>query len=1170
MISICAKTGEYMALKFWLGGVRSDRTQRLTEYILNEAEKNSGINYLIVVPEQFVLSTQRAFVTGSANKGILNVDVLSFTRLAHRISDEVGSYDLTVTTLDDMGKNLILQLIANGNSDRLSVFAENVDKLGYIGKIKSIMSEFMQYGISPDTVDSMIDSAAKSGKNMLAGKLRDVNFLYRSFLDYIKDKYTTTEETLAGISKIIYQSDTVKNSVIVFDGFTGFTPVQLQFIGTLLEYALDIHVSLMYEDQNGQQAEGDIKEHELFYLSKRTINQLEKLASDRHVIVTKPYRAEDIYKPAKKRLFVGMNAEEEVKMAAMRVRDLVMKHGYRYKDIAIVTGDIEGYRHAIERILPRYDIPYFIDRTQPLLLNPFVEYIRAIISIYSDNYSYEAMFRFIKSGLAPIETIDAAKLDNYCIATGVKGYTQWHSRFIKRTGRTDENGVLEMEKIRDGLIGRLDDFSRQIMESSDDAEGVMTAGTKATVKVFATALYHMIVHDDIENKLRAMSDKFLNDGNLEASEEYRQIYIRVMNILDELVELIPNEKIDIRSFGNLIDAGLDSIRVGIAPKGADYIQVGDLTRSRINSVKALFIIGANEGVIPKAAPSGGIISENEREFLLSENEKIVMAPTAREDAYSQRLYLYMAMDKPIDVLYISYAKMTMNGKTQMPSYIIRQVRRENPDVILEEMPEMSAEELYCTEDIFECLSVLLRKLLYDSITEPEYAYAKKLLKYLMSQEEHKDRVNRLISDVILRNALSDNDSIGSAIAEAIYGKKLIGSVTRLEVYANCAYQYFLKYALKLCDREIFSFEAKDMGTIFHDSLSEYSQLINKSGANWADISDEKIEEYMDKAVETTVAKQQMGALYSNARTEYMVERIKKIMRRTASVISYQVREGEFTPKYFEVGFEQLDSFDSLNIRLSDDQYMKLLGRIDRVDTCEKDDVTYVKIIDYKSSSKKMDFAAIYEGRQLQLLVYLNAAIENEVALKSGNNVVPAGVLYYHIDNPVIEEQGESDDETIRSQIVNQLKLKGLINSDENGMAIELIDRKIAAGEASDVVNAKHKKDGGFCKSTDIISGSEFDILSRFVSKKISMIGKGILSGDISVPVADGRTRLTNPDCTYCEYKPLCNGGYCSTETEDTDEEDDDAVRSDFTSDTGKKMNREQIIDSMKQILEGEQ
>ena len=895
-------------LKFWLGGAASDKSRRLYEYILKEAAANPARQYLVIVPEQFGLQTQRELVLGSENHGILNIDVLSFTRFAHRISDEVGSYETDVTMLDDVGKSLLIGILANKHKKELRVFAGDLDKPGYIDKIKSVISEFMQYGVTPEKAFEMSENAAKAGRGMLAGKLYDVAYLYKEFKDYIKNRYTTVEETLDRVSALIHESDTVKNGVIVFDGYTGFTPVQNKLIGVLMEYALEVHVALLLEDCIQESEQKDkIREHELFYLSKNTMNRLGQMADERHVVIEDPYKADkralnnardrinaSVYTNnnanAKlnntseqneqypiQHIFTGRNPNEEIQMVFTRITDLVRTKGYRYKDIAILTGDIEGYRYPIERQFSKHDIPFFIDKTEPVLLNPFIEYIRAFLDIISDNYSIASVFRFLKSGLAGIETEEVNMLENYCLAANVKGYKAWHENFKVHTEEDKEEELLLLNGIRERFIAKCDLFAQNLGDKP------LNAGTKHTVKQFSTALYLVAEADGIEDKLKKAAKSFEEEGNRKLAGQYDKIYIKVMNVLEELCDLVPEEITDIRGFGNLLDAGLDAIRIGLIPMGMDYVQVGDLTRSRVSDVKALFIVGANDGIIPKVSSSGGIINENEREFLTGGDDGLVLAPTAKEDIFTQQLYIYMALNKPTEHLFVSYSRLSYNGKSLLPSYIVKKIMNEHPDVTVERQPEM-ARKYTDEEEAFDDLTQTIYPMIAGTLTETRAERVRELTEYFLGSPAYSQRLRRVIEKEILHSGAYMNDSIGSALAHAIYGKKINASITRLENYAKCAYSYFLKYGLSLKEREVFSFEAKDVGNIFHDSMKVYSELMQQNGCSWRDIPAKERDELMDRAVDSVIEKYRESKLSSSARYAYMENRIRRIMRRSAETI----------------------------------------------------------------------------------------------------------------------------------------------------------------------------------------------------------------------------------------------------------------------------------------------
>nr|MCR5475724.1 PD-(D/E)XK nuclease family protein [Lachnospiraceae bacterium] len=759
-------------------------------------------------------------------------------------------------------------------------------------------------------------------------------------------------------------------SVVIFDGFTGFTPVQNKLIGVLMEYAIDIHVALVLEDCiQDTEAKGPIQEHELFYLSKKTMAQLGRMADERQIMTEDPYKAQNIgisdicnlinglvYNGDRKgeklnntperpiRLLAARNPYEEAGMVISRIRQLIRQKGYHYRDIGVLTGDMESYRHPIERTFARHDIPFFVDRTEPVLLNPFIEYIRSFLRIMCENYSISSVFSYLKSHLTGFSDDDINRLENYCLASNIKGYSAWHKRFDLTTGEAGPDELLTLNGIREAFMEKIDAFAASLLkqkgeDKATDAAGAkeeqkgaggaprINAGSVFTIKEFATALYELIVSDGIEDKLKEYAAAFEETGERRLAAEYDRIYVRIMDILDEICLLIPDEKTDIRGFGKILDAGFAAIRIGAVPAGTDYVQIGDLTRSRFDHIKVLFIVGANDGAIPKISDSGGILSENERVFLTGMADDLVLAPTGREDIYTQQLYIYMALEKPEDMVFASYSRTDAGGKSLLPSYIIGRIREMRPDIRIETR-ESYPEYLEDEEEAFEELACAIYPVISGTALPETDKRVGDLLKYFLSDDGYRDRLFAMIDAGIRDQGRGADDTIGAALAHAIYGTRISTSITRLETYAGCAYRYFLEYGLKLHEREVFTVDARDMGSIFHDVMKAYSDLMQKGGYDWTDIEEAKRRGLMDKAVDIVMEVYMPRKLSSAARYTYMAQRVRNIMQRTGDIVNAQVRRGRFKPAFFEVDFDRIDDVASLDIRLSDDEMMRLRGRID--------------------------------------------------------------------------------------------------------------------------------------------------------------------------------------------------------------------------------------------------
>lgn len=1105
-----------MALKLWLGGSGSGKSHQLYETIIKEAGDNPDTNYLVLVPEQFTLQTQRDIVMLHPDGGIINIDVLSFNRLSYRIFEEVGFVDNNGIVIDDMGKNLILRYLAGKHTDDLKVIGRNLKRLGYITEVKSVISEFMQYGVNDDKIARLQEISRLNNRRLLSEKLDDIRIIYDAFKDYIKEKYTTTEELLSRAASAIGKSAKLRDSVVILDGYTGFTPVQYDFLREVMKCCRDLHVTVLSDTSCGMDKPYD--ENDLFFLSYKTVRELKHIAEENNIPVDKDivisdeipirYKKSDttpemlthLWKNIFRRndgtnntcyngetgdigILTAVNPLDEMSYVAVLINDLIRNEGYKYKDIAVVTGDLDTYTNAASRIFESYDIPYFIDKKQPILLNPAIEYLRSAMRVITENYSFDAVFSFLKSSLNGIEPNDINELENYCRACGIKGKKRWNSKFLRHTSFTDEDALIRLNNVRESVIEPFNIF--------DNCK---------TVRDYSEALYRFLEKDNIQGQLKSRSISFEKSGNLLKAKEYIMIFPEIIKLLDKLVELLGDEKMKPAEYYELLNAGFDELRIGIIPGRTDYIQIGDLTRSRFRDIKALFFVGVNEGVVPKANSSGGILSDMDREFFCDKGAGVELAPTSRMQSYTQRLYLYMAMTKPSEKLFVSYCRVGEDGKSMAPSYLIGEIKTMFPSIKVSDYGSVPLAERVCTEKTgLKELALLMQQ----NIKANRYD---ELFEFFAQNKQYSKELVMLINSAFENPKKALTNSVTSKIAHAIYGETIYGSITRLEMFAKCAYEHYLRYGLKLNEREEFKFDISDMGSVFHEVLEEFSSLLNQNGYTWADISEENLEEYTHDAVITATNKR--AAIYDTYRSTYVLKRIERIMLKSVRTLKDHVISGDFIPSGFEYEFSEATDLSSVNFKLNDKDSIRLNGRIDRMDLYEDDNKILVKIIDYKSGNNDIDLAAIYRGEQLQLVVYLNAAVEMLKDKNPTKEIIPAGILYYHLCDPVVDAQTDESDDVIREKIAEKLRMTGIVNDDRE--VYGHMDRNIQG--KSKVIPVSENNGVIYPSRSKTLSTEEFGIVSEYVNEIIGDMGKDMLSGNISVKPGD---------CKYCPYTAVC-------------------------------------------------
>lgn len=1132
-----------MSLKFIFGPSGAGKSRLLYEEIIDRAGRNPKQNFLVIVPDQFTMQTQKDLVLLNDRGGILNIDVLSFGRLSHRILEEVGSEEIPV--LDDTGKSLVLQKVAAGLKEELPALGGFLHRQGYIHEVKSAISEFMQYGIGPEEVSKLIDCARNRGA--LAQKLKDLETLYKGFREYVQGNFITTEETLDVLRRSLSKSRLLPGSVVAFDGFTGFTPIQYRVIQELMRLCGEVILTLtMGEGEDPYEADGEQK---LFHLSKKTAGDLEKLAkeagvarsTDRFVLPARQTEGErralatweerlagrcevvlrEVHRfetaPALRHLernlfrygvrpweqeqaeiavFETTTPRDEVHQAGLKIRNLVREEGYAYRDVAVIMGDLEGYAPYVETEFAQMEIPCFIDRTRGIRLNPMVEYVKSALELYLKNFSYESVFHYLRSGLADMEPEEVDLLENYCLKAGIKGYRSYSHLFVRKASDGEE-AQEELAKLN-GLRER---FLEQVQ--------MLHMEQREPVRNYVDKLYDFLVQNRVQNQLAAWEAEFERSGQASRAREYAQIFRLVMELLEQIYELLGEESISLQEFADILEAGFGEIEVGTIPQNVDRVVVGDMERTRLKQVKALFFLGVNDGNIPKAASKGGIISDVDREFLKESGQ--ALAPSPREKMFIQRLYLYLNVTKPSQKLYLGYSRMNGAGKSIRPAYLIDTVKKLFPKVRTEH-PQLCSplEQVVTGKEGAGYLAAGLREYVTGAVSPRAEKEFFTLYRAYGSEELRGER------DFLQEAAFQRyrESGLSAAVARALYGKRLENSVSRLETYAACAYRHFLQYGLSLKERQEFSFENVDMGNVYHAVLEGFAARLGESGHTWFDFPEEFARTAVEEALELCVASYGETVLYGSARNEYAITRMRRILTRTVLTLQRQLKKGSFTPDAYELSFHFAEGLESVNIALSEQEKMRLQGRIDRIDVAEDEGHVYVKVVDYKSGDKHFDLAAVYYGLQLQLVVYMNAALELEAAKHPGKEAVPAALLYYHIDDPAVESPVELTAEELGEQIARQLRMNGVVNS-EPGI-VERLDGEM--GDKSEVIPVERKKDGSFSARSSVLNGVELKAVSSYVSRKVAGIGREILAGNIALnPYEMGGEEA----CTWCGFRRVC-------------------------------------------------
>lgn len=1108
-----------MALQFIFGPSGSGKSYYIYNKIIQESMNNPDRQYLILVPEQFTMQTQKELVMLHPRKGIMNIDVLSFERLAFRVLEETGT--LSRELLEETGKSMVLRKVAQEKKRELKLLGSKMNKQGYVSQLKSMVSELRQYEIKAEDLDKLLEDV--KDKPELFYKLKDIQTLYKGFFDYLEGKFITQEEVLDVLAQRAEQSEKLRNSTIVLDGYTGFTPIQIQVLEKLLKLCRQIYVPLTIGKGEDPYRLGS--PYSLFYLTRQTVHRLCRLAEEAKISKSEIWIPETEekyqgrfqecralehleknifrkkgrpYEGKTKAVFIreALNPQEEMEETACRIRYMVRKKGYRFGDFALVTGDMEVYAPAARRAFKKYQIPCFIDEKHSLFMNPFVEYIRSAVDMVVENFTYESVFRLLRCGLTDITEEDTDRLENYVIAMGIRGLTRWGQEWVRSYRGEDPEECVKLNPVRQKLVDNWKPFA----ESLKDPRG--------TVRTCCQALYKFICENHIEKKLKLYEEKFAAEGNMSMAKEYSQIYRIVMDLLDKMVEVLGDEEVRPEAFKEILEAGLSEAKVGVIPPAADQVLIGDMERTRLKDVKILFFAGVNEGKIPKEKNGSKILSDLNREELEEPLEKmgLALAPTAREELYTQRFYLYLNLTKPSEEVYLTYSRLNGSGDAISPSYLISQVEKLFPHA-------RECEKIFLyTESVQGVMEQVAREL--GSRQEKSRTF-QELYTWLQNEKEWKDWTKELVETAYYVNP---KDAIGKAAAQVLYGRELENSATRLEQFARCACSHFLSYGLTLRERVRYQFTMADLGTLLHNSLDLFAKKLREEGISWVQLEDAQRDRLAEDCVDQAVARAGETILLSSARNAYTVKRAKRMVKRTVWALQFQLRQGRFFPALTEWAFGPWDNISSLNLQLSPEEILHLTGRIDRIDLCREKDRVYVKVIDYKSGNTQLDPVKMFYGLQLQLALYLSAAVELEQRRFPKEKIIPAGIFYYNIKDPVLNREDVKNPEHPEEEILKKLKMDGLAGREPE--ILERLDKELALRKSVEslAVPVKYTAKGALAGNSKVADQEQFAAIMDYVNYKARNIGQEILNGNVEV---NPFVYQKESACDYCPYRNVC-------------------------------------------------
>ena len=1092
-----------MPLRIIYGKAGTGKSSFIYNEINEKIKQNEKSKIYIITPEQFSFTAEKKLMENK--KSVINAEVITFNRMAYRVMNEVGGN--IHNSLTKCGKSMLIYSILQKEKKNLNLLNKSDENIDLAMRT---ISEFKKNQVS---IEELKKETENISDNYLKIKLQDLILIYEKFNDNIENKYIDETDLLTKLSENIEKINLFKNAIFYIDEFVGYTKQELEIIKKLLNISKNVTITFCIDNlELNSNPDTDI-----FYPNKITLSKILKLLNEDEKIETvnlnklNRFKNEELiylenylynlkikkYEKEIKNInvFLSKNQYSEIEYVAKNIIKLVKNNNYKFNEIGIITKNVNTYSSLIKAIFTKYEIPVFIDEKKDLNQNILIRYILSILEIIIKNYSYESVFNYLKINFSEIDEDDIFKLEKYCIKYGIKN-NKFKKDFIYEINNEEINYLNELRK---KIINPIINLEKKINK-------------KQNIKNIIKELYLFLINENIENKLNKKIKELENKNNFELAKEYKISYEIIINIFDEISNIFNDEEFTLDNFYKIFKIGLKNSSLGKIPASQDGVTVGDTERSRTHKVKAIFIIGLNDGSFPNVNKDEGFINDTDREVLKEKN--IELAKGTLENLYDDNFNIYKAFTTAEEKIFLSYCQSDTDGKSLRPSTLILKIKKIFPNLI--EQNDILEKENYFVNE-----KELYEDFISKIICENDEIKNDNLFLFYKYFNENNNYKKILKNNLNYIKKLKMPEKIKKENIQKLYGTKLKTSVSKLETFKSCPYEYFLQYSLKIKEKEELKVKNLDTGSFMHEVINSFFEETKNNKINIKNIEDEEIEKIVNKIIDEKLNNNRNYIFTATEKYKLLVKRLKRIILKALKYIILGLKSGDFEVEGTEVAFdEKKGTYKPIEIKLENGKTVEIVGKIDRIDIAKDENNKYIRIIDYKSSIKDIDYTNIYAGLQLQLITYLDAMCKIE-------DFIPAGILYFNLLEQMINSGKKMTDEEIEEKIKNNFKMKGLILADVR--VAKMQDNNLMAGTQSKVIPAYMDKSKMLSpKKSSIATKEEFEKLQKYVINTIKEISEEILSGNIRL---NPYYKNKKTPCEYCSYKNVCgfNSGIFKTE-----------------------------------------
>ncbi len=1063
-----------------LGRADTGKTARIVEAL--NSHQAAGERAILLVPEQYTYEAER--LLAEALGGLLGVQVFSFDRLIERVLSLSGA---ARPFLSDEGHRMVIRRAIDKRKNDLKLFTRAADGAGFAEEVQSIFRDIKRAGLTPDALDALI--VRLPAEAPLTEKLSDLSILYRETEQYLSGRFISLDDAANEAIRLLPESFAAGTPVYI-DGLDRPSQQMMSLMETL--FAICPRVSVTLRMDCAQSADDELFEPEREVLMRlRAAADRAGMAVSEERLCEQTGRVDPLMRYIERNLFAypaepyKENAEHltifgassrraETESLAEAILSFARDKGVRYRDMAVIVSDLEAYAGLIRRSCERRGIPIFLDRKRPLTGHAATDAVLSAVRFCANGLPAAELLKFMKCGFSDCTDEDTEELDLYLKRTGIRG----NALFKPFTRANPGDGA---ERARACAAAALEPLAKKL--------------ARVDVSAQVRALYDFLLQLDLQKKLEDRAEALRQEGRLAEMQEHAQVWNILVRLLDQLDEILGDLKVGRAGFLRLLEEGLSGSSIGIVPGTADQGVVGDAVRTRSRRVKVLFVVGANDGLLPRPRQNDGLLDDAELREL--DNQGAQIRKTAPELTASDRLDLYTALSKAEQYLYVSYAYGDGGGELA-PSPLVDQLKALCPGCTIKSDIESTDSLPDCVSEALTLAAADLRRA-RDQRSKQIPARLPALIEWLSRNDETRELTQRMLNESA---ANYPRYTLSIESAAALYGKTVPMSASRLETFNQCPFQHFVRYGLRAEEAREFTERAADLGEFYHAVLERFVRAVHESGAQWKRISDDEALAFLDEVLREVTPLHNDGIFVENERLKATLFLLIETLQQSVLAIVNQIRVGSFTPVQTEVRFGYGAPFPPIRLVLPDGTEALIGGKIDRVDRAVSGGQEYVRIVDYKTGGKDFDFTGVLQGLTLQLPLYLMAAVQQEQTR--------AGMYYMPISQPVVSDAAED----IEGAVADAFRLKGLTLSD---VSVVRASDNLISGPSSVLFgvrsNGEDEATGSVC------TRSEMDALIALAKKKSERTLANMLAGDMAASPAARKKR--QEACVYCDYRSIC-------------------------------------------------